>query len=61
MVFCADTLGQDRSLSEKECMQLQEFAQHFGNSWTEMEKTQLQKTLDHHLNYLKKFKGELSI
>ena len=32
MVFCADTIGQDRSLTEAECSELEEYSKHFGNS-----------------------------
>lgn len=54
--FCCDTIGQDRALTEDERNQIESYVTHFANSWTEMEKKELQRTLDEHVGYLAKVK-----
>ena len=50
-IFCCDTIGQDRTLTLEERNQIESYVTHFANSWTEMEKKELQRTLDEHVKF----------
>ncbi|KAM3138782.1 hypothetical protein pb186bvf_009161 [Paramecium bursaria] len=52
LVFCVDTLRQDREISEVEREQIYEFGQLFGQGFSKVERELLQKDIDAQIQYL---------
>ena len=51
--MCADTLGQDREISEKDRGELVEIVKHFRDSWQQKERELLYKDVDYQINIKK--------
>ena len=52
-VLCADTLGQDKTISEADRKSLDELVKFFAESWSQQESHELKKSIKVHMKYLK--------
>ncbi|EGR28594.1 hypothetical protein IMG5_172240 [Ichthyophthirius multifiliis] len=58
-VLCADTMGQDREISQEDIKYLESYVQLFANSWEQTEKRLMSQDIDRYIQYLQEAPKDL--